>query len=585
MCMSGMSRLWTFVIFLGLCQADRANETDTACLLAHRKIGAAAVATEVAVTPPPLSASCMATQLPGQVRLAPLSSGKDAVDRWAESWAEQASLSLLKQMGAIVIKHMFAEVLGEVLAGVFKALFPPRFSKEKAMMRAMMEWTQEYVKVEIEQLIKDTIAGSMCTLERQTKDLMEAIDTLKIKIKEAEEEASRGWRQKDPVFPAKDFSECIVRHTAAKGTAWSIVDYITNSHHRAVLVPEFVAISWAIMSLWHDLYNLRRVEENPWKSKELAIIEVNSSLLGGSLGSQKTLKQMKKEFQNLQKAAKDMMESWKKWRGGYLKVEESYETSGEWPLTYRQVTRTLKDEFTGFERRYKTEQTTNDGWPKDLLSEDWTERFLNFRMDEVFIREFVPMIHSFPYMAKLIPGQENKRLNSDPLPEFIQGPGVSAWLAGTGMEMKFHTMVSWSLADTPVENRGNVHEMAWRKGEYIDQLTFIAQKGTFELPKSDHGGGGGGEQPAVDPPENPCGLDIGYAGDWMTRFTVLNAKGSKMEFKGDGSEEAFFATGAGLCGLYKFDRPYKRSGNFGRSGDTLQFRFQFDPDPELKKHE
>ena len=128
-------------------------------------------------------------------------------------------------------------------------------------------------------------------------------------------------------------------------------------------------------------------------------------------------------------------------------------------------------------------------------------------MQQMFIEEFVPMISTYPYIRRLIPGEETSKLIPDPLPVFIQLPTLSGWLTGNDqMDLKQDRRQKWVYASKKTRDHGPIHSIAGRRGDHIDQLNFVG-RGFVPLPEHNTGGE---EMPEKYFQGKICGLDVGY---------------------------------------------------------------------------
>ncbi|CAE7761408.1 CCOAOMT2, partial [Symbiodinium sp. CCMP2456] len=522
----------------------------------------------------------------------------DARKRWAKEWFYQGMQNMVKELGAIALKAAISGFWSEILGSLWQAFFPPPFSKEEAIMKLMMEWTEQYVQRAIAAEVKNDIAGMMCTLEETTGELNKCMASLKEEIEKVKKQRQEVEDPQDdlededeeelperlptisrrrrsvpttpaPVpFPELLFTECLAKHTTAKTAARAIVNKIANTGYKQEMAPEFQASAWSLMTLWRQLYNVRlEKEEFEPESKKV---------------SEDVLDAMKDQMKKLDDTAKDIMDDWKKWRNDRLEIKQwRYRSGGGGSFVmFYQASVTLIDKLTGFEQTWKTEKAKNDEWPYGILTDKFKEHVKERHMQQMFIEEFVPMISTYPYIRRLIPGEETSKLIPDPLPVFIQLPTLSGWLTGNNqMDLKHDGREKWVYASIRSRDHGPIHSIAGRRGDQIDQLNFVG-RGFVPLPEHNTGGE---EMPEKYFQGKICGLDVGYWKDWMHRFTVFNVKNASDSWKGKSSAETtFYASGPGLCGLYTFDRPKMQADGFGGCGDALQLQMWFQPDEALK---
>jgi len=514
----------------------------------------------------------------------------DARKRWAKEWFYQGMQNMVKELGAMALKAAISGFWSEILGMLWQAFFPPPFSKEEAIMKLMMKWTEQYVQRAIAAEVKNDITGKMCTLESATDELNTCMASLKEEIDKAkkqrwevedvEEDLPRRLptvsrrRRSQPTtpapipFPELLFLQCLNKHTAAKNAAWAVYNKIKTTGYKQEMAPEFQAIAWSLMTLWRQLYNVR-LEKEAFEPESKKV-------------SEDVLEAMKDEMETLDVTAKDIMDEWKKWRKDRLETKQwRYRSGGGGSFVYYyQASVTLIDKLTGFEQTWKTEKSKNDEWPYDILTDKFKEHVKERHMQQKFIEEFVPMISTYPYVRRLIPGEETSKLIPDPLPVFIQLPTLSGWLTGNNqMDLKKDGREKWVYASIRSRDHGPIHSIAGRRGDQIDQLNFVG-RGFVPLPEHNTGGE---EMPEKYFQGKICGLDVGYWKDWMHRFTVFNVKNASDSWKGKSSTETtFYASGPGLCGLYTFDRPKMQADGFGGCGDALQLQMWFQPDETLK---
>ncbi|CAE7249903.1 unnamed protein product [Symbiodinium necroappetens] len=222
--------------------------------------------------------------------------------------------------------------------------------------------------------------------------------------------------------------------------------------------------------------------------------------------------------------AKKIMDAWKKWRKDRLEIKKWSHRStspGRRRIHSYQASITLIDNLTGVEQTWKTEDADGDDWPYGILTDRFKEQVKERHMQQMFIEEFVPMISTYPYIRRLIPGEETSKLIPDPLPVYIQLPTLSGWLTGNNsMDLSHHGREKWVYASNESKDRGPIHSIGGRRGDQIDQLNFVGQS---SVPLPEHGTGGE-EMPEKVFQGKICGLDVGYWKDWMHRFTVFNSK-------------------------------------------------------------
>ncbi|CAE7233060.1 unnamed protein product [Symbiodinium microadriaticum] len=229
--------------------------------------------------------------------------------------------------------------------------------------------------------------------------------------------------------------------------------------------------------------------------------------------------------------AKKIMDAWKKWRKDRLEIKKWSHRStspGRRRIHSYQASITLIDNLTGVEQTWKTEDADGDDWPYGILTDRFKEHVKERHMQQMFIEEFVPMISTYPYIRRLIPGEETSKLIPDPLPVYIQLPTLSGWLTGNNqMDLSHHGREKWVYASKKSKDRGPIHSIGGRRGDQIDQLNFVGQS-SVTLPEHD---AGGEEMPQKRFRGKICGLDVGYWKDWMHRFTVFNSKNAADSWK------------------------------------------------------
>ena len=218
-------------------------------------------------------------------------------------------------------------------------------------------------------------------------------------------------------------------------------------------------------------------------------------------------------------------------------------------------------------------------WPKELEKHEWQDVVFENYKKMIYIKEFIPTMQTMPYLKQLIPGQEKDRPEPAPFDELIQ-LRFSAFLAG---DSKPHINKAalregkWMLAPDKIPDNGPIEKMSALQDDVLRQLTFmnnVGHKVVLGPPMGD-------PQPEKHLPKKTCGLDLGYHNDWMVRITFLNAEkeAEVAELKAKNRDEtAIISTGAGLCGLYSFDRPTHKAKDFGGTGDAFEVQFRWDPD-------
>ncbi|OLP86339.1 hypothetical protein AK812_SmicGene32569 [Symbiodinium microadriaticum] len=290
-------------------------------------------------------------------------------------------------------------------------------------------------------------------------------------------------------------------------------------HHFTVFNVKNASDSWKPRPLagafqetvkrWRQLYNVH-LEKEAFEPESKKV-------------SEDVLEAMKDQMKYLDVAAKNIMDEWKTWRKDRLEIKQwRYESaSGGSIFSFYQASITLIDKLTGFEQKWKTEKAQNDEWPYGILEERFKEHVKERHMQQMFIEEFVPMISTYPYIRRLIPGEETSKLIPDPLPVFIQLPTLSGWLTGNDqMDLKQDRRQKWVYASKKTRDHGPIHSIAGRRGDHIDQLNFVG-RGFVPLPEHNTGGE---EMPEKYFQGKICGLDVGYWKDWMHHFTVFNVK-------------------------------------------------------------
>ncbi|CAE7660275.1 unnamed protein product [Symbiodinium sp. KB8] len=207
--------------------------------------------------------------------------------------------------------------------------------------------------------------------------------------------------------------------------------------------------------------------------------------------------------------AKKIMDAWKKWRKDRLEIKKWSHRStspGRRRIHSYQASITLIDNLTGVEQTWKTEDADGDDWPYGILTDRFKEHVKERHMQQMFIEEFVPMISTYPYIRRLIPGEETSKLIPDPLPVYIQLPTLSGWLTGNNqMDLSHHGREKWVYASKKSKDRGPIHSIGGRRGDQIDQLNFVGQS-SVTLPEHD---AGGEEMPQKRFRGKICGLDVG----------------------------------------------------------------------------
>jgi len=529
---------------------------------------------------------CKHTQLPGPVQPREEVKGDSAKKRWLESWKSQATFNFMKEFSAVIIKKMLFGGLGDMFGALIKAFWPPRFSKEESIMKMLMEWTQNYVQMTLEKNIKDNIAGHMCTLKRQTEDVQNCTETLLQKTKKMLEEAS--WRRRKPDFPQTTLTECLNVLRGAKSTAWDVANKIDMSSYRGVLAGEFSAISWSLMGIWRHTYYLRRLEEGHYDEfpdfagfkatahkAPLSLSSLNASEWGNSQGVKN---EMEKELKRLWGTAKAIKKDWEEWR--LAKVKVSTRTHD---VISCKADIFLTDALTDTKQVFTTEENKHDDkWELHLTDQEWQDLVLENYLKMLYIREFIPMVNTMPFLQQLIPGKEKIRPEpAGPFEKYINLPLMSAFLAGSGKphmnSAAFHKK-KWMRAPAKVKDFGRIQKMSALQDDVLTQLTFITGSGEKVVLGTEKGY----QLSTRYIPKRTCGLDVGYHDAWMRRITFLNAEDQMEEWKGKNRmETATFFTGVGLCGLYRFYRPTYKAKEFGGTGDALQVQFQWDPDEEL----
>ncbi|CAE7820996.1 ARAD1 [Symbiodinium microadriaticum] len=460
----------------------------------------------------------------------------DARKRWAKEWFYQGMQNMVKKVGAIALKAAISGFWSEILGSLWQAFFPPPLWKEYSVMKLMMEWTEQYVQRTIAAELKDDIAGKMCDLEDATGELNKCMASLKEEIEKAKKQRSEPTTHAPVPFPESLFFECLGKHTAR-----AIVNKIATTGHKQEMAPEFQASAWSLMTLRRQLYNVR-LEKEAFEPESKKV-------------SEDVLEAMKDQMKFLDVTAKSIMDGWKKWRKDRLEIKQWRHRSDDFDHVtyYTQAFVTLIDKLTGFEQTWKTKKAKSDDWPFGILTDRFKEQVKERHMQQMFIEEFVPMISTYPYIRRLIPGEETSKLIPDPLPVFIQLPTLSGWLTGNNqMDLKHHGREKWVYASIKSRDHGPIHSLFGTGGEEMPEKYFQGKV---------------------------CGLDVGYWKDWMHRFTVFNIKNASDSWKGKSSAETtFYASGPGLCGLYTFDRPKMQADGFGGCGDALQLQMWFQPD-------
>ena len=249
-----------------------------------------------------------------------------------------------------------------------------------------------------------------------------------------------------------------------------------------------------------------------------------------------------------------------------------------YPPTYQGFIE-LTDQLTDTHQMFQTEKRSSK-WPKELeKNHEWQDVVFENYKKMIYIKEFIPTMQTMPYLKQLIPGQEKDRPEPAPFDELIQ-LRFSAFLAGDSKPHMNEAALregKWMLARDKIPDNGPIEKMSALQDDVLRQLTFMNNVGhevVLGTPTGD-------PQPEKHLPKKTCGLDLGYHDDWMVRITFLNAEKEPevAELKAKNRDEtAIISTGAGLCGLYSFDRPTHKAKDFGGTGDAFEVQFRWDPD-------
>lgn len=519
---------------------------------------------------------CTNTQLPGPVQPREEVKGDSAKDRWLSSWKSQATFNFMKEFSAVIIKKMLFGGLGDMFGALIKAFWPPKCSKEQSIMKMLMEWTQNYVQMTLEKEIKEDIAAKMCTLKRQAEEVEICTDTLLQKIKKMLEEAD---------FPETTLKECLDVLRGAKVTAWDVANKIDLSSHRGVLAGEFSAISWSLMGIWRHTYYLRRLGEGHYDefpdfagfkttAHKAPLSLLNASDSGNSHGVKK---EMEKELKRLLGTAKAIKKDWEEWRLAKVKVTtRKHDSPCKADIFLTDTLTDTKQVFTTEAHKY------DDKWELELAHQKWQDLVRENYRKMLYIREFIPMVNTMPFLQQLIPGKEKNRPEpAGPFEKYINLPSMSAFLAGSGkpqMNEAAFRKKNWMLAPEKIRGSRRTQKMSALQYDVLIQLTFISGSGEEVVLGTEKGD----QLSKRYIPKRTCGLDLGYNDAWMLRITFLNAEDQMEEWKGKNRHEtATFFTGVGLCGLYRFYRPTYKAKEFEGTGDAFQVQFQWDPDEEF----
>eukprot|EP00434_Breviolum_minutum_P008268 symbB.v1.2.007297.t1/scaffold443.1/size206750/10 len=397
------------------------------------------------------------------------------------------------------------------------------------------------------------------------------------------EEAS--GRRREPDFPETTLKECLDVLRGAKATAWDVANKIDLNSHRGVLAGEFSAISWSLMGIWRHTYYLRRLGEGHYDefpdfagfkttAHKAPLNLLNASDSGNSRGVKK---EMEKELKRLLGTAKAIKKDWEEWRLTKVKVTTRKHDSPCKADIF------LTDSLTDTKQVFTTEaHKYDDKWELELAHQKWQDLVRENYRKMLYIREFIPMVNTMPFLQQLIPGKEKDRPEpAGPFEKYINLPSMSAFLAGSGnphMNKAAFRKKNWMLAPEKVRGSRRTQKMSALQYDVLIQLTFISGSGEEVVLGTDEGD----QLSTRYIPKRTCGLDLGYHDAWMLRITFLNAEDQMEEWKGKNRHEtATFFTGVGLCGLYRFYRPTYKAKEFEGTGDAFQVQFQWDPDEEF----
>ena len=168
----------------------------------------------------------------------------------------------------------------------------------------------------------------------------------------------------------------------------------------------------------------------------------------------------------------------------------------------------------------------------------------------------MPILKSFAAFSKLIPGQEELPMKRGKvLPKKIEVGPVSTWINGA-YSLRKHDEKRMAYPKLPVPGIVSFNEMI----ACIDEkflLRFVFCK-DFKKGQCNWGYGNcrGSTGHKVQAMGDPCGISLSYGEDKMIQWFFLYPDNGTKSWQGNDPQAKFggaFCSGAGLCGLYKWD--------------------------------
>lgn len=491
---------------------------------------------------------------------------KPWMKRWTEAYLELEPFQISRDLVSEFIKSAIGGLVGELIGALIRWFWPRKGpSKEECLMNIIMQWTQDYVGMEIAQTIKGLAYSDLETAKKQVLAYQEYREVM-------EKEASKPWKwwHPKPKFPAEIWLKSRIKLDNALLLCDLAMDKISptsqqKNETKAVAIPAFLTAATLKMTLLRETYNLTVFRETwtPRRQPKAASLGQISFVPSG-----KIIDNMKKALEGLTEQAGDLKQIWFNWRQGKLECKSYHLENWKGKKVRMKLTDKLINEHLMY-----SGQGTDWSWFDEWESQ-YCKTITRQYMEQLIIKELVPMFTPFTALQRLIPGYEKKGKARGPLPEKVLLT-TSSWFSRSGALRRDDE--KRTDATEKVEYKGPITKIAGRTGQIIDQLIFETNGATvLRFPEESTGG-----LPAssVALPLRTCGFDLTYLDRNMVRLVAFNQLNETAVFGGwyPPGSGGFFNIGPALCGLYTFDTISKIVKHREATGDPIQLEFKWDP--------
>ena len=433
-----------------------------------------------------------------------------------------------------------------VIANLVLTYFSSSKSAAEALIEAVMDWTKRYVSQKILEFLQGLIDSKLNFVQSELGWYDKGIKPVKDAVDRGEE------------FPAAKLIQAVNgplarAKTKAKEARFEI---FAQKEYRGQVLQWYVLASSLHLSCVREFYIATVYYEKymgeapPWGSPET---------VAGN---------MKVAYDEIESQLVELVAEWQDWRSGSFLLEDN-SFKRKWGDEAYCARFNLVDPFRSqdnkewgvecYEARRRawgvgSRRRNLDYWIDRPKMQD-NLRFMHIR--NLKIKELVPILKSFAAFSKLIPGQEKLPMKRGKvLPEKIEVGPVSTWINGA-YSLRQQDEKPMAYPKQPLPDMSLNAMRTCMDEEFLLQFLFCKD---YSTKKSDCGFGygscKGSTRNELHKIGDPCGLSLSYGENKMLEWFFLYPDNGTTSWSAKNPDAKFggaFCSGAGLCGLYKWD--------------------------------